>query len=170
MLTFSINLIEDYTKNLEHRLRELEKTETFVGYKESQGFHASGLTYPDLIALHAAGVPSKNIPSRDIFGVANMEFNPSSKGFKKSLTKYLSGISKKNPPIKATIIAKKWAESYGDTLLPIFGNTAQLAHNTPYTQTLKARDGVSPANNPLVWTGELKSSLGYWIDDNQFKY
>lgn len=44
-----------------------------------------------------------------------------------------------------------------------FGDTSKLKSNSEFTQMLKFEAGVL-ANNPLIWTGELRDNLSYSID------
>ncbi len=168
MLTMNITLKKSNMDKLEKRLKALAKMKTKVGYFQEQGEHYSGMTYPELVALHSSGVPSKNIPARPIFEIAYMSYDVNKSTIKKDLTKYLSKIGRSTSPIKVTTIGKNFVNSFSQHMLPIFGDTSKLKSNSPYTQHLKTQAGVEP-NNPLVWTGDLRDNLSYKLNNKLAK-
>ena len=153
---------------LEKRLKALAKLKTKVGYFQEQGDHYSGMTYPELVAMHSSGVPSKNIPARPIFEIAYMSYDLKKSTIKNDLKKYLSSIGKSSAPIKVEQIGINFVNSFSQHMIPIFGDTSKLKPNTPYTQHLKTLAGVE-ANNPLVWTGDLRDNLSYKLNNKLAK-
>lgn len=161
--TISIKLLEDHLKELEKRVDQLANEEAFVGVSESQGTHYSGMTYPELGILHANGSSELNIPSRDIAEWSLLTYKGHNK-LKADLKRFLGNLDKR-PRITAKQVAQNWAKDFHEHSLTIFGNTNYLQSNAQYTQTLKELDGVSPSDNPLVWTGDYKNAWSAWIND-----
>lgn len=153
-----ITIEENHIDELEKRLIALSKSKAFVGYDQSQGKHEpSGLTYPNLVAIHSAGVPSLNIPSRPVFDIAYRSYNLNTSGIKKDLSKYLSNISGK-APVNTDYVNKGWVKSFSTEVVNTFGDPSKLESNSDYTVSLKG------GNTPLVETGDLLKNLSYSID------
>ncbi|QXN60123.1 hypothetical protein KUA24_56 [Vibrio phage HNL01] len=162
MFSISIELLEDYTKELERRVRELEEAEIFVGYTEAQGTHYSDMSYVDLITILSNGSSEMNLPARDIFGIAYAQYKPFNKTLKKDLNQYLSNI-KGRPKISVQKIGSNFAKGFFQEMNMVFGNESLLQKNSEFTKRLKMIAGVDP-DKPLMWTGDLKSNLGYHYD------
>lgn len=171
MFTLSIVLEEDHLDNLEKRIRELQEAEIEVGYFQEQGNHYSGISYPDLIALHANGSEEMNMPSRDVMGTSFDIFNAdyaNEKKLKSNIEKYLSNIKSKSAPISVNKLGESWSDSFMDSANAVFGNPLFLAPNSEFTKRLKDLAGVDP-DKPLVWTGDLQDNLTYRFNGQLIK-
>ena len=94
MIEFNLHLIDDNLDELERRLVELSKSESFVGYSLTQGIHEkSGMPYTNLMALMAAGYSPKNLPARPLMLYAANAYPLNTSSMHKDLTKYLSNIA-----------------------------------------------------------------------------
>ena len=165
----SIKLLEDHIGNLIKRMEALEKQSVFIGMDDSQGEHYSGFTNVELFAYHSTGDPSNNIPARPVMDVA-FTFNPIKKSpLKKDLTKYLSQINKKNAPIKVEQVTENLGKFHRQKAFEVFGDSSKLRSNSDVTQALKAAAGVSPANKPLMWEGDLRQKIGYSVNGQKIK-
>jgi len=156
-------------KNLRKRLEALNKAEFSVGYYPENGIHStSGLSYAGLFAIQSFGAPSVKIPPRPILDLEFQLFNPirTNKKLKKLLTKYLSGINKKNPPVKLSVLLEDIAGDYVQKVRQGFGDTSKLKSNSDFTQRMKEIAGVK-GNNPLVWTGDLRDNLSYSVSTSE---
>lgn len=162
MLAIGINLLEDYTKELESRLLELEKQEVFIGVTPEQGTHEpSGLNYTDLLWIHDNGIPDKNIPPRPVAEWSLLTFEDDS-SLAKPLKTYLSDLSKK-PNISLENVVKPFAYSMWQTGYDVFGNLNYLESNAESTIKKKGK------NSPLIDTGELRDEWGVYINNVKVK-
>ena len=160
MFTIELNMIESHFCELEKRIKELAKSESFVGYDQSQGIHEdSGLSYPHLVGVLSAGYSPNNLPARPIFDITHQTFTFKDSSMKKDLTKYFSDIANKSTKITTKQINENFAKDLSDEVLSIFGNTNKLASNAESTIKKKGRD------EPLVDTGNLKNNLAYSVND-----
>jgi hypothetical protein len=155
-MIISFELLEDFTDELEKKLRALEKANIQVGWTEDQ--HYSGMSYADLALLHVNGVPSKNIPSRNPLGVSYYTFAPS-KNFDKEIINFLTG---KGGSVKS--VGRQWAEEFTKHTRSIFGDESKLRPNKPSTKMIKLKVGVDP-DSPMIFYGDLKDNLSYQINN-----
>lgn len=157
-LTFALKKNSCYFKNLRKRLIELNNTSLEVGYFPQNGTHeGSGLTYPNLFAIHSFGSKTANIPTRPVLDLNFRLWNPinKNKDLKKMLKKYFSNIKSAKAPIKFSLVLDQVAGSYVQTTRASFGNTSLLAPNATFTIFLKGK------NTPLIDTGDLRDTLSY---------
>ncbi|CAH9012393.1 putative coil containing protein [Vibrio phage 424E50-1] len=163
MIPIGIKLMEDYTDNLRNRLEALEKQEVLVGVTEQEGIHEpSGMSYVDLLKLHSAGVPSMNIPSRDVAEWTLLTYTKH-KELKQDLTKYLDHIDRRQPPVPTKEVVKRWSESMWRQGYDMFGNLNYLEGNAERTIDLKGFD------SPLIETGSLRDSWSIYINGVKVK-
>lgn len=157
---------KNHIPNLIQRFKELDKAKFKVGYWETQGRHPSGLTYPTLFTILSYGSSSAGIVARPVLDLEFSTFSPLDKNLmlKNKLKLYFSNIKSKTPRITITKMLSAVAGDYVEKTRNSFGDLSKLASNTPFTIYLKQRAGVSPSNNPLVWTGDLRSNLSYSIN------
>lgn len=140
---------------LEERIADLEKKGSFGYGMYGTEVHYSGYTFPELLKMLSEG--TDHIPPRPVLSIA-LDFNPLSKSpLKRRLNSYLN-LSSPRSIKDVSMVTAKW---YADTAKGIFGDTTKLESNSKYTQRLKQKAGVSPQNNPLIWTGELKAHMQY---------
>lgn len=164
MINLELTMLEDNFDKLEKRLRELEESQSFVGYDRSQGEHGdSELDYVDLIKIHSIGVSSMNIPARPIFDRAYRDYKLQNSQLEKSLKKYFLRIKNKKAPISVEEIHEEWVDEFSQDVLQMFGSTSHLEDNKQSTIDEKG------FNAPLVNTGELRDNLGYSINDERLK-
>jgi len=151
--------------NLVKRFKELHKKKFEVGYWQSQGFHNSGLTYPNLFAILSYGSDTAHIPPRPILNDTFSMWAPLNKNMllKNQLKLYFSNIKSKTPKITATILMEKVAGKYVQDTRDGFADLSKLTANAPFTQYLKQLDN-RVGNAPLVWTGELQANLSYSLN------
>lgn len=155
-----INIVESHLDELEKRLMELEKSTSFVGYDQSQGTHKeSKMTYPNMIALHSAGVPSKNIPARPVFDIAARSFDFKKSGINKAMKKYFKNIKSK-PLLSSEDVNKVFVKGFAKEVTNTFGDPNKLESNSD--STINRKKG---RNTPLVDTKELMNNLGYSINN-----
>ena len=170
-MIINIKLMEDYTKELESRLKHLSKDTVEVGvFNQNKHEFSSNFTYADLFAYHSQGDPSRNIPPRDVLLKAfTFSSIKSDKTFNKELKKYFSNIDQKKRASDALVVLKGLGEFYRNNSYDIFGNTALLESNTYSTQKYKEWLGFK-GNNPLVMTGALRNKIAYKIGANVWEY
>ncbi len=129
-----------------------EKVE--VGHFPESGLHYSGMTFPELMKLHATGVPSRNIPSRDVLEILFSNHYDLTKhpDIKKQLSRLIHNAE--NPRVVVEFL-----DEVGRILLEeevdIFGSN-QLAPNKAWVA-----DSKPDGNTPLVDTQELVSETSY---------
>ena len=165
MLVINFEMFDDAIEELDRRIEELEKEEAFVGVTEAQGQHYSGMTYPELGWLHANGSEEIGIPERNVAEWGLLTYKGHRK-LKKDLKAFLQNLDKR-PSISAKQVNSNWARDFQQHSLTIFGNTNYLESNSTFTQMLKEADGVNPANNPLVWTGDYKEAWSAWVNNTK---
>ena len=158
MIAIGIKVLEDNLDNLISRLEDLKELEAHVGVTEKDGQHYSGMSYVELGQLHATGVPSKNIPARDIAEWSLLTFNTNNKKIKQGLQAYLTDIHKKKAPITAKDFGEIWADQVYSHSMTMFGNTTYLESNEESTISMKGRD------DPMVWKGDLQETWGVTIN------
>ena len=163
MIPMNIELMADYTDNLMKRLKDLEEQEVLIGVTEREGIHQpSGMSYVDMLKLHSAGVPSKNIPSRDVALWSLLTFDDH-KLLKQDLTKYLSNIEKRRAPMAPKDVVKRWSEAMWKQGYDMFGNLNYLEGNAYSTIKKKGFD------SPLIETGDLRDSWSIYINNVKVK-
>ncbi len=161
MLAIGIELLEDYTKELERRLKELEKQEVFIGVKAEQGTHQpSGLNYTDLLWIHDIG--SSKLPARPVAEWTLLSFNKD-KTLRDGLKKFLSDIDKPSSPISAKEAVTPFTNAMWRAGYNVFGNLNYLESNAEYTIDRKG------FNSPLIETGELRDQWSVYINDTKVK-
>lgn len=168
MINLELTMLEDNFDKLEKRLRELEESQSFVGYDRSQGEYKTDredneLDYVDLIKIHSVGVSSMNIPARPIFDMAYRDYKLQNSQLEKSLKKYFLRIKNNKAPISVEEIHEEWVDEFSQDVLQMFGSTGHLEENAESTQDQKG------FNAPLVKTGELRDNLGYSINNDKLK-
>ena len=164
MISFNLTMLEDHFDKLEKRLKDLHKSESFVGYSDSQGIHEeSGLKYTDLMKILSIGNSKNNLVARPIFSMAERNYDLSKSPLKKDLKKYFSEISKTSSPISTEKIHEHWVEDFSTDVLQLFGSTPPLEGNKQSTIDKKGFDA------PLVNEGDLRDNLGYSINNSTIK-
>ena len=164
MIELNLFLIDDHLDELERRIKELQKSESFVGYDISQGIHKeSNMPYTNLMALMSAGYSPKNLPARPIMLYAANAYPLEDSSMKKDLTKYFTQIDKSKAPISVTQINENWVNGYAQVALMMFGSTTIFESNASRTIAQKG------FNAPLVDKGDLRDNLGYRINNGTFK-
>ncbi|AHK11558.1 hypothetical protein S140_151 [Shewanella sp. phage 1/40] len=161
-----VKLKNNHIPNLMKRFKSLHKKKFEVGYFPENGVHPSGLTFTGLFAIQSFGSRSANIPARPVLDQEFMTYTPLNTNalLKSQLKLYFSGISSKTPVISSNKLLANVAGDYVQKVRAGFGDTTRLTSNAPSTQEQKATYGVSPPNNPLVWTGVLRDNLSYSIN------
>ncbi len=158
MLGMSIDLDFDLFDVLEEKMAKLVETGGFAfGMWDTGSEHYSGYSFPALLSLLSRG--TDRIPPRPVLQITT-DFNPVSKSpLKKSLNKYLSLKSGASANMPGEVTSRWYAQQAKE----MFGNTSYLESNAASVIAKKEKAGISPSNNPLVWTGDLKNHM-------QFKY
>lgn len=154
--------------NYMNLFRELHSKYVEIGYFESQGKHYSGMTYPELMALHEFGERGKrggvNIPPRPVFQIVSysthndpLKIPKIASGFKKLLLMPETNSRKQISQFLSVV-----GVVYRDALKDVFGKTPPLEKNADWYAELKPN-----GNEPLVLEGDLKRHLTYKtsIDD-----
>lgn len=164
MLRMKLSFDNKQLKELERRLKKLQRASATVGWFAQSGAHPTAdMSYVDLAKLHASGVPSKNIPVRDPLYLAYKKFNIKNSVLKKDLALYLSGLNRA-PKISHKKVLTNWAEEFGNSVKDIFGDESQLEPNAEYTQKIKLAEGKDP-RAPLVFDGHLRDAITFRIDN-----
>ncbi len=162
MISFNITHLGDHFDELERRLRELHKAETFVGYSSEQKDHkASGLSLPYLVGLLSKGYSPNNLPARPIFLVAGKKFKFQNSKVKDTLALYLKDIKTKKSDRQLENVQRAFVRDFSKEVLDVFGDPSQLASNKPSTIAQKK---VNKIDSPLVDTGELKDKLAFRLN------
>ena len=128
------------------------KIEVEVGHFDDQGTHASGYSYPELMAFHNkdSGYDNEHVPPRPILEVTKFRVN----GTYKQVFRGMHHIFKDGYS-KASL--KEYMLKVGDKIknieLSVFGNSIFLPANQASTAAAKGR------NEPMVETGDLQDHV-----------
>lgn len=132
-------------------VKDIHQENVQVGYFAGQGQHASGLSFPALMAIHEFG--TDDIPKRPVFQITAFGAKPQkSSRIKSAIRNWSSNLTGR---ADAKLLLDTIGKYYQKELQSLFGDTSALASNSPITIRIKGRD------EPLVDSGELRDNLAY---------
>lgn len=162
---------KDFFKNLEQRLKALQKANTEIGYWQEQGMHTSyeggsEISYPKLAYIHNHGI---NTPARPYFAIG-MFSKPIStnKTLKKDLKRYFNDIKSAQPKLSASGVMSNVAGDYIQTFRSIIGSS-QLKALSQNTIDFKSTMGASKPSAPLHFSGDLRDKISFKIDNGSLQ-
>lgn len=131
------------------QVRNLNNESVKVGHFNSQGKHDSGMTYPELMALHHTGNPEANLPPRMVLAILFNKFR-----------------KLQAPEIRRAFKSwgnRKKGENSDRMLLNDIGSFLRDEEKKIFGSNVLAPNAVPPKNrnNPLIETGDLKSKVAY---------
>ena len=142
--------------------KKLSKAESEYGYFSDQGFHASGLSFATLMAIHEYGAKGGDIPARKPFSIALFQGKDQLLKFTlKSLDKHVMSVNNKTfLPLEATLVT---FGSYGVEMTKTLFGSSQL---TPNKKPIRKKSG-STVSKPLIDYGELRDNMAYRTSSNR---
>jgi hypothetical protein len=139
----------------------------FFGYYATQGKHYSGLSYPELMAIHEFGAPTAGfggvgIPPRPVLSITMKLVKANgTKQIYTPLSKYFGRLG--GTP-KSEFYLNKIGLNLASTAQNLFGSHPPLISNSLSTSQSKG------FNKPLIWTGDLKANIAYSTSkDSKYK-
>jgi hypothetical protein len=137
-------------KILTQQLLRLNKEFVEIGHFKSQGKHkTSGMTYPELMALHHTGNPEKNLPARPVLDIL-----------------FFRNRQLKDEGLQRIFKAwnnRKSGDKSDARFLNDIGKFFIQEEKKVFGSTSLAPNAVPPKrfNNPLILTGDLKSKVAF---------
>lgn len=152
-LKVKVKKVGNKFEQLSRGIKDLNNESVQVGHFDEQGKHYSGLTYPELMAVHnnpvAHGLDWPPRPVLDILAHKNRKLD--SPQIKRILKKY----SRLEPSeINNAMLLDEIGQFLREEEKKIFGS-GELAPNSPVTVAQKG------SNNPLIDTGDLRNKTAY---------
>lgn len=145
-------------EKLLQRVKQLNGENVKVGHFKRQGLHNSGMTYPQLMAIHHSGNPEKNLPARPVLDI-------------------LFFRNRRLTDTAIKLAFKQWGRrkitnSSNAELLDDLGKYFRSAEKEIFGSSALAPNAVPPkdSNNPLILKGDLRSKVAYRTSiDKQIK-
>lgn len=158
MLKISTIVKKNNIPNLRQRIIDIANQKVFFGYYAAQGTHYSGLSYPELMAIHEFGVHGvgfngAGIPPRPVLSITMKIVKAG--GAKQVYTPLSKYFGRLGVTSKSEFYLSKIGLNLATTAQKLFGKSPPLTPNSSWTTKAKG------FNKPLVWTGDLKANIAY---------
>jgi hypothetical protein len=142
-------------EKLSQQLLSLNNAFVEVGHFSSQGKHASGFTYPELMAIHHAGNPETDLPARPVLDILFFRRRKLTAPVLRRAFKLWKGRKPGNG--SDGMLLDDIGKFFREEEQKIFGSPSLVPNAVPPKES----------NNPLVDTGDLKSKVAYRTSKNK---